>query len=70
MSKVKRYKTIYLQVDEPEVSWCCDKINDTDIEYRLKADYDELYNLAEKIMKLIPPRTIKALHEQWEEINA
>jgi hypothetical protein len=28
-----RHKRIWLQVDEPEVSWCQDQIHDTDVEY-------------------------------------
>ena len=28
-------KIIYLQIDEPEISWCEDKIHKTDIEYSL-----------------------------------
>lgn len=26
-------KNIYLQIDESEVTWCADKINDDDVEY-------------------------------------
>ena len=32
---------IYLQVQESEVSWCSDKINDTDVEYVKRANLTE-----------------------------
>jgi hypothetical protein len=35
-------RTIYLQVDESEVSWCVDQIHDTDVEYVRKDIVDDL----------------------------
>ena len=34
---IPKYETIYLQIedDDGETTWCQDKINDTDLEYRL-----------------------------------
>lgn len=33
MTRMEPWKRIWLQVDEPEVSWCQDKIHDSDVEY-------------------------------------
>ena len=34
------HKRIWLQVDEPEVSWCQDQIHDDDVEYVAVSDVE------------------------------
>jgi len=46
-------KIIYLQVDQTEVTWCQDKINDSDVEYIRKDIYDSLKEENERLKKVL-----------------
>ncbi len=44
---MSEHKEIWLQVDEPEVSWCQDKIHDSDVKYLLASDVKAALSLAD-----------------------
>lgn len=56
--KKKVFPKIYLQIDEhPEITWCQDRIHETDVEYILKSD-------AVKYVELCPECNGK----KWDDV--
>jgi predicted nuclease with TOPRIM domain len=59
MAELKAYKIIYLQVDGDSFgewegqTWCQDRINDTDVEYILKSEYDALQSELDRLRPLV-----------------
>ena len=56
VSSPEPYKTIYMQycADKSNFeTWCQDRVNDGDIEYVLKSDYDELEKQNKELVEFI-----------------